>query len=127
MGYLSGSEALFHMSCHGLLEQGHPSIVFASQFAAQLVFYQLGEVARFRQLAWFQGAANHAHPQGATEYWFENLAHQSMADGGNQTFRLAGELYPCSCCNIAVAYFTAKLQYTKQMPVLLHCHLLTSS
>lgn len=59
------------MSCHGLLERGHPSIVFATQFAAQLVFYKLGEVARYRQLAWFHGAAGHAHWQGARGYWFE--------------------------------------------------------
>ena len=46
------------------------------QFAAQLVFYKLGEVARYRQLAWFRGAAGHAHWQGARGYWFERLAHQ---------------------------------------------------
>ncbi|DBB00231.1 TPA: hypothetical protein ACH3X1_014060 [Trebouxia sp. C0004] len=90
VGYHNGSDSLFHMSCHGLLERGHPSIVFATQFAAQLVLYKLGEVARYRQLAWFHGAAGHAHWQGARGYWFESLAHQVLANGGNHTFRLVG-------------------------------------
>ncbi|DBB14525.1 TPA: hypothetical protein ACH3X3_004805 [Trebouxia sp. C0006] len=90
VGYHNGSDSLFHMSCHGLLERGHPSIVFATQFAAHLVLYKLGEVARYRQLAWFHGAAGHAHWQGARGYWFESLAHQVLANGGNHTFRLVG-------------------------------------
>ncbi|DBB01050.1 TPA: hypothetical protein ACH3X1_000950 [Trebouxia sp. C0004] len=57
VGYHNGSESLFHMSCHGLLERGHPNIVFVTQFAAQLVFYKLGGVTRYWQLAWFHGAA----------------------------------------------------------------------
>ena len=92
------------MSCHGLLERGHPSIVFATQFAAQLVLYKLGEVARYRQLAWFHGAAGHAHWQGARGYWFESLAHQVLANGVNHTFRLVGELYLFSCCDNALAW-----------------------
>lgn len=89
------------MSCHGLLERGHPSIVFATQFAAQLVFYKLGGVARYRQLAWFHGAAGHAHWQGARGYWFESLAHQVLANGGKHTFRLVGEF---SCSDSALAW-----------------------
>ena len=104
VGYHNGIDSLFHMSCHGLLERGHPSIVFATQFAAQLVLYKLGEVARYRQLAWFHGAAGHAHWQGARGYWFESLAHQVLANGGNHTFRLVGELYLFSCCDNALAW-----------------------
>ncbi|DBA80026.1 TPA: hypothetical protein ACH3X2_007524 [Trebouxia sp. C0005] len=73
-----------------MLERGHPTIVFATQFAAQLVCYKLGGVARYRQLAWFHGAAGHAHWQGARGYWFESLAHQVLANGGEHTFRLVG-------------------------------------
>ena len=92
------------MSCHGLLERKHPSIVFATQFAAQLVFYKLGEVARYRQLAWFHGAAGHAHWQGARGYGFESLAHQVFANGGDHTFRLVGELYRLSCYDSALPW-----------------------
>ena len=92
VGFLDGSDSLFHMSCHRLLEHGHPSIVFATQFAAQLVFHKLGEVHRHQQHAWFHGAAGHAHWQGARGYWFESLAHQVLANGGEYTFRLVGEL-----------------------------------
>ena len=97
VGYHNGSDSLFHMSCHGLLERKHPSIVFATQFAAQLVFYKLGGDARYRQLACFHGAACHAHWQGARGYWFESLAHQVLANGGDHIFRLVGELYLFSC------------------------------
>ncbi|DBA86734.1 TPA: hypothetical protein ACH3X2_005425 [Trebouxia sp. C0005] len=90
VGYHNGSDSLFHMSCHGMLERGHPTIVFATQFAAQLVCYKLGGVARYRQLAWFHGAAGHAHWHGARGYWFESLAHQVLANGGEHTFRLVG-------------------------------------
>ena len=97
VGHHNGSNSLFHMSCHGLLERGHPSIVFATQFAAQLVSYKIGEVARYRQLACFHGTASHAHRQGARGYWFESLAHQVLADGGKHTFNLVDELYLFSC------------------------------
>lgn len=91
MGYHNGSDSLFHMSCHGLLERGHPCIVFATQFVAQLVYYKLGGVAKLRQLTWFRSAAGHAHCQGARGYWFESLAHQVLANGGNHIFRIVGE------------------------------------
>ncbi len=103
-GYHNGSDSLFHMSCHGLLEKQHPRIVFATQLAAQLVCYKLGGVARSRQLAWFQGAAGHAHWQGARGYWFESLAHQALANGGTHTFRLVGELYLFSCHDSALPW-----------------------
>ena len=32
VGYHNGSDSFFRMSCHGLLERGHPSIVSATQF-----------------------------------------------------------------------------------------------
>ena len=99
VGYHNGSESLFHMSCHGLL--GHPSIVFATQFAAQLVFYKLGEVTRYRQLAWLHGAAGH---EGARGYWIERMAHQVLANGGQHIFRLVGELYFFSCNDSALAW-----------------------
>ena len=86
---------------HGLLERGHPSIVFATQFAAQLLFYKLGEVTRYRQLAWLHGAASH---EGARGHWFERLAHQLLANGGQHTFRLVGELYFFSCNDSALAW-----------------------
>ena len=114
VGYHNGSDSLFHMSCHGLLEHGHPDIVFATQFAAQLVFYKLGEVARYRQLAWFHGAASHAHWQGARGYWFERLAHQVLANGGEHT---VGE-FSCSDSSLAGC---SQPSEQKQMPVLLHC------
>ena len=123
VGYHNGSDSLFHMSCHGLLERTHPSIVFATQFAAQVVFYKLEIVARYRQLAWFHGAAGHAHWQGARGYWFESLAHQVLVNGGNHTFRLVGEF---SCSNRALACLYPGFSARKQIPVLLYCHLLTS-
>ncbi|KAL3132928.1 hypothetical protein ABBQ38_006842 [Trebouxia sp. C0009 RCD-2024] len=90
VGYQNGSESIFHMLRHDLFEHGHPRIVFATQFAAQVVFYKLGQVARYRQLDYFDGAAAHAHWQGARGYWFEKLAHQVLANGGNHTFKLVG-------------------------------------
>ena len=49
-GYHDSSDKIFHMSCHGVLEYGHPQVVYATRFAAQLVSYKLGEAARRQQL-----------------------------------------------------------------------------
>ncbi|DBA80022.1 TPA: hypothetical protein ACH3X2_007520 [Trebouxia sp. C0005] len=111
-GYHNGSDSLFHMSCHGMLERDHPTIVFATQFAAQLVCYKLGGVARYRQLPWFHGAAGHACWQGARGYWFESLAHQVLANGGEHTLRLVGRSRSGwkVCCRLHGCLCPAKIQ-----------------
>ena len=75
---------------------------------------KLGEVAWYRQLAWFHSAAGHAHWQGASGHWFESLAHQVLAN--SVTVHSDSETAGSQAS-----------QQTNQMPVLLHCHLLTSS
>ena len=50
-GYHDSSDKFFHKSCPGVLKYGLPQIVYATKFAAQLVFYKLGEAARRQQLA----------------------------------------------------------------------------
>ena len=50
-GYHESSDKIFHMSCDGVLDHGYTQIVYATKFAAQLVFYKLGEAARQQQLA----------------------------------------------------------------------------
>ena len=49
-GYDDSSDKIFHMACDGVLEYSYPKIVYASRFAAQLVFYKLGEAAQQQQL-----------------------------------------------------------------------------
>ena len=111
-GYHDSSDKIFHMACDGVLEYSHPKIVYASRFAAQLVFYKLGEAAQQQQLAWFQSAAEHTHWQVARGYWFESMAHKVLSNGGEFPFRLLGELmsilYLFACC----------------LPCLHHCSLL---
>ncbi|KAL3159354.1 hypothetical protein ABBQ32_14138 [Trebouxia sp. C0010 RCD-2024] len=89
-GYHESSDKIFHMSCHGVLLYGFPQVVYATQFAAQLVFYKLGEAARRQQLAWFHSASDHTHWQVARGYWFESMAHQVLSNGGDFSFRLLG-------------------------------------
>ncbi|KAL3160359.1 hypothetical protein ABBQ32_14129 [Trebouxia sp. C0010 RCD-2024] len=89
-GYHESSDKIFHMSCHGVLLYGFPQVVYATKFAAQLVFYKLGEAARRQQLAWFHSASDHTHWQVARGYWFESMAHQVLSNGGEFPFRLLG-------------------------------------
>jgi len=90
-GYHDSSDKIFHMTCDGVLEYGHPQVVYATKFAAQLVFYKLGEAARRQQLAWFRSASDHAHWQVARGYWFESMTHQVLSNGGKFPFRLLGK------------------------------------
>ncbi|DBA75751.1 TPA: hypothetical protein ACH3X1_010162 [Trebouxia sp. C0004] len=89
-GYHESSDKIFHMTCHGVLVYGYPQVVYATKFAAQLVFYKLGEAARRQQLAWFHSASDHTHWQVARGYWFESMAHQVLSNGGDFPFRLLG-------------------------------------
>ena len=91
IGYHDSSDKIFHMSCHGVLEYGHPQVVYATQFAAQLVFYKLGEAARRQQLAWYHSASDQAHWQVARDYWFESVMHKVLSNGGDFPFRLLGK------------------------------------
>ncbi len=101
-GYHDSSDKIFHMACDDVLEQAHPNIKYASKFAAQLVFYKLGEAARQQQLAWFESAAEHTHRQVARGYWFECMAHKVLSNGGEFPFRLLGKLMSIlrlsACC-----------------------------
>ena len=87
-GYHESNDKLFHMSCHGVLVYGYPQVVYATKFAAQLVFYKLKEAAQRQQLAWFHSASDHTHWQVVRGYWFESMAHQVLSNGGDFPFRL---------------------------------------
>lgn len=101
-GYHDSSDKIFHMSCHGVLVYGHPQVVYATKFAAQLVFYKLGEAARRQQLAWFHSASDHTHWQVARGYWFESMAHQVLSNGGDFPFRLLGKCMGWLVCILFV-------------------------
>ena len=101
-GYHESSDKIFHMSCPGVLAHGYPQVVYASKFAAQLVFYKLGEAARRQQLAWFHSASDHTHWQVARGYWFESVAHQVLSMGGNFSFRLLGKCMLWLVCILLV-------------------------
>ena len=89
-GFQNGSDKIFHMACKSVLEHGHPQIVYATRFAAQLVLYKLGEAARRKQLAWFHSAAGHEHWQVARGYWFECMAHPSLVYWWTFSIQVAG-------------------------------------
>lgn len=101
-GYRESSDKIFHMSCHGVLVYGFPQVVYATKFAAQLVFYKLGEAARRQQLAWFHSASDHTHWQVARGYWFESMAHQVLSNGGEFPFRLLGKCMVWLVCILLV-------------------------
>ena len=98
-GFHNGSDSPFHKSCYGLVEVGHPNIVYATQFAAQLVSYKLGEAARHQQLSWLHSIVGHALWQGASGYWFKALANKVLSSGGRHTFRLLSE---CHCLAVEI-------------------------
>lgn len=118
VGFHKGSDLLFHMSCHGLLEVGNPTITYASLFVAQLVSYKLGEPARCRQISWFHGAVGHTQWQGARGYWFETMAHKVLSSAGCHTFRLLGERYCCAVCVHCSGLACYPPAQTSQMPML---------
>lgn len=101
-GYHASSDKIFHMSCHGVLVYGYPQVVYATKFAAQLVFYKPGEAARRQQLAWFHSASDHTHWQVARGYWFESMAHQVLSNGGDFPFRLLGKCMLWLVCMLLV-------------------------
>ncbi|DBA81807.1 TPA: hypothetical protein ACH3X1_007534 [Trebouxia sp. C0004] len=68
------------------------------QFAAQLVFYKLGEAAQRQQPAWYQNASDHAHWQVARGYRFESVTHQVLSNSGEFPFRLLDH-----CCQKALS------------------------
>ncbi|KAL3160457.1 hypothetical protein ABBQ32_010775 [Trebouxia sp. C0010 RCD-2024] len=108
-GYHESSDKIFHMSCHGVLLYGFPQVVYATKFAAQLVFYKLGEAARRQQLAWFHSASDHTHWQVARGYWFESMAHQVLSNGGEFPFRLLGS---STCYTLRLPAASERLVFT---------------
>ena len=101
-GYHASSDKIFHMSCHGVLENGYPQIVYATQLAAQLVFYKLGEAARRQKLAWFHSGSHRTHWQVARGYWFKSMAYQALSNGGEFPFKLLGKCMLWLVCILLV-------------------------
>ena len=100
-GYRDSSHKI-HMSCRGVLVYGRPQVLYATTFAAQLVFCKLGEAARQQWLAWFHSTSDHAHWQVARGYLFKSMVHQGLSNAGEFPFRFLGKCIIWLVCILLV-------------------------